>query len=59
MWFKILFYLVLVICALHVGLLIYLAIEYPIVLIAIIVATVLYMRYLLTNAVVMPPDVEI
>ena len=59
MWFKILFYLVLVMCALYVGLLIYLAIECPIVLIAIIVATVLYMRYQLTNAVVMPPDVEI
>ena len=59
MWFKISFFIVLVISALCFGLLIYLAIEYPILLIAIIVAIVICMRYQLKNAVVVSPDEEI
>ena len=59
MWFKISFFIVLAISALCFGLLIYLAIEYPILLIAIIVAIVICMRYQLKNAVVVPPDEEI
>ena len=59
MWFKISFFIVLAISALCFGLLIYLAIEYPILLIAIIVAIVICMRYQLKNAVVVSPDEEI
>ena len=59
MWFKISFFIVLAISALCFGLLIYLAIEYPILLIAIIVAIVICMRYQLKNAAVVPPDEEI
>ena len=59
MWFKISFFIVLAISALCFGLLIYLAIEYPILLIAIIVAIVICMRYQLKNAVVVPRDEEI
>ena len=59
MWFKISFFIVLAISALCFGLLIYLAIEYPILLIAIIVAIVICMRYQLKNAVVLSPDEEI
>ena len=58
MWFKFSFYAVLVMCALLFGLLIYLAIEYPILLIAIIATIVICMRYQLKNAVVLSPDEE-
>ena len=58
MWFKISFFIVLAISALCFGLLIYLAIEYPILLIAIIVAIVICMRYQLKNAVLLPLDEE-
>ena len=58
MWFKISFFIVLAISALCFGLLIYLAIEYPILLIAIVVVTFIYIRYQLKNAVLLPPDVE-
>ena len=57
MWFKISFFIVLVISALYFGLLVYLGIKCPIVLI--IVAIVICMRYQLKNAVVVPPDEEI
>ena len=59
MWFKISFFIVLVISALYFGLLVYLGIKCPIALIAIIVAIVICMRYQLKNAVVVPPDEEI
>ena len=59
MWFKISFFIVLAISALCFGLLIYLAIEYPILLIAIIATIVICMRYQLKNAVVVSPDEEI
>ena len=58
MWFKISFFIVLAISALCFGLLIYLAIEYPILLIAIIVAIVICIRRQLKNAVLLPPDEE-
>ena len=58
MWFKISFFIVLVISALYFGLLVYLGIKCPIVLIAIIVAIVICMRYQLKKAVMLPPDVE-
>ena len=59
MWFKISFFIVLVISALCFGLLIYLAIEYPLLLIAIIAAIVICMRYQLKKAVELPPEEEI
>ena len=59
MWFKISFFIVLVISALYFGLLVYLGIKCPIALIAIIVAIVICMRYQLKNAVLLPPDEEI
>ena len=59
MWFKISFFIVLVISALYFGLLVYLGIKCPIVLIAIVVVTFIYIRYQLKNAVVVPPDEEI
>ena len=58
-WFKISFFIVLVISALYFGLLVYLGIKCPIALIAIIVAIVICMRYQLKNAVLLPPDEEI
>ena len=58
MWFKISFFIVLAISALCFGLLVYLAIEYPILLIAIVVVTFIYIRYQLKKAVMLPPDVE-
>ena len=59
MWVKFFFYAVLVMSVLLFGLLIYLAIDYPIVLIAIVVVTVICMRYQLKKAVEVPPDEEI
>ena len=58
MWFKISFFIVLVISALYFGLLVYLGIKCPIVLIAIVVVTFIYIRYQLKKAVMLPPDVE-
>ena len=58
MWFKISFFIVLVMSALLFGLLVYLGIKCPIALIAIIVAIVICMRYQLKNAVMLPPDEE-
>lgn len=58
-WVKFSFYVVLVMSVLLLGLLIYLAIDYPIVLIAIVVVTVICMRYQLKKAVELPPDEEI
>ena len=58
MWFKISFFIVLVISALYFGLLVYLGIKCPIVLIAIVVVTFIYIRRQLKNAVVVPPDEE-
>ena len=58
MWVKFFFYAVLVMSVLLFGLLIYLAIDYPIVLIAIVVVTVIWIRHQLKNAVVLPPDEE-
>ena len=58
MWFKILFFIVLVMSALLFGLLVYLGIKCPIALIAIVVVTFIYIRYQLKNAVMLPPDVE-
>ena len=58
MWFKISFFIVLVISALYFGLLVYLGIKCPIVLIAIVVVTFIYIRRQLKNAVMLPPDVE-
>ena len=58
MWFKFSFYAVLVMCAVLFGLLVYLGIECPIVLIAIVVVTFIYIRYQLKKAVMLPPDVE-
>ena len=57
-WFKISFFIVLVISALYFGLLVYLGIKCPIVLIAIVVVTFIYIRYQLKKAVMLPPDVE-
>ena len=59
MWFKISFFIFLVMSALYFGLLVYLGIKCPIALIAIIVAIVICMRYQLKNAVLLPPDEEI
>ena len=59
MWVKFFFYAVLVMSVLLLGLLVYLAIDYPIVLIAIVVVTVICMRYQLKKAVEVPPDEEI
>ena len=59
MWFKISFFIVLVISALYFGLLVYLGIKCPIALIAIVVVTVIWIRHQLKNAVVVPPDEEI
>ena len=59
MWLKISFYAVLVMCVLLFGLLIYLAIEYPIFLIAIIVVTAICVRYHLKKAELLSPDEEI
>ena len=59
MWVKFFFYAVLVMSVLLFGLLIYLAIDYPIVLIAIIATIVICMRYQLKKAVKVPPDEEI
>ena len=58
MWFKISFFIVLAISALCFGLLVYLGIKCPIVLIAIVVVTFIYIRYQLKKAVMLPPDVE-
>ena len=58
MWFKISFFIVLVISALYFGLLVYLGIKCPIVLITIVVVTFIYIRYQLKKAVMLPPDVE-
>ena len=58
-WFKISFFIVLVISALYFGLLVYLGIKCPIVLIAIVVVTFIWIRRQLKNAVVVPPDEEI
>ena len=57
-WFKISFFIVLVISALYFGLLVYLGIKCPIALIAIVVVTVIWIRYQLKNAVMLPPDEE-
>ena len=57
-WFKISFFIVLVISALYFGLLVYLGIKCPIALIAIVVVTVIWIRYQLKKAVMLPPDVE-
>ena len=59
MWFKISFFIVLVISALYFGLLVYLGIKCPIALIAIVVVTFIWIRRQLKNAVVVPPDEEI
>ena len=59
MWFKFSFYAVLVMCALLFGLLVYLGIEYPIVLIAIVVVTAICVRYHLKKAELLSPDEEI
>ena len=58
MWFKISFFIVLVISALYFGLLVYLGIKCPIALIAIVIVTVIWIRYHLKNAVMLPPDEE-
>ena len=58
MWFKISFFIVLAISVLLFGLLVYLGIKCPIVLIAIVVVTFIYIRYQLKKAVMLPPDVE-
>ena len=58
MWFKFSFYVILVMSALLFGLLVYLGIKCPIVLIAIVVVTVIWIRHQLKNAVVLPPDEE-
>ena len=59
MWFKISFFIVLVISALYFGLLVYLGIKCPIALIAIVVVTFIWIRRQLKNAVLLPPDEEI
>ena len=59
MWFKFSFYAVLAISVLLFGLLVYLGIKCPIVLIAIVVVTVIWIRRQLKNAVVVSPDEEI
>ena len=58
MLFKFSFYAVLVMCALLFGLLVYLGIKCPIVLIAIVVVTFIYIRRQLKNAVMLPPNEE-
>ena len=58
MWFKISFFIVLVMSALLFGLLVYLGIKCPIALIAIVVVTVICIRRQLKNAVLLPPDEE-
>ena len=58
MWFKISFFIVLVISALYFGLLVYLGIKCPIALIAIVVVTVICIRRQLKKAVELPPDEE-
>lgn len=58
-WFKISFFIVLVMSALYFGLLVYLGIKCPIVLIAIVVVTFIYIRHQLKNAALLPPDEEI
>ena len=58
MWFKISFFIVLVMSALYFGLLVYLGIKCPIALITIVVVTFIYIRYQLKKAVMLPPDVE-
>ena len=58
MWFKISFFIVLVISVLLLGLLVYFGIKCPIALIAIVVVTFIYIRYQLKKAVMLPPDVE-
>ena len=58
MWFKISFFIVLVISALYFGLLVYLGIKCPIALIAIVVVTFIWIRRQLKNAVLLPPDEE-
>ena len=59
MWFKFSFYAVLVMCALLFGLLVYLGIECPIVLIDIVVVTAICVRYHLKKAELLSPDEEI
>ena len=59
MWFKISFFIVLVMSALLFGLLVYLGIKCPIALIAIVVVTFIWIRRQLKNAVLLPPDEEI
>ena len=56
MWFKISFFIVLVISALCFGLLVYLGINCPIALIAIVAVTFIWIRRQLKNAVLLPPD---
>lgn len=58
MWFKFSFYTILVMSALLFGLLVYLGIKCPIVLIAIVVVTVIWIRRQLKNAVLLPLDEE-
>ena len=58
-WFKISFFIVLVISALYFGLLVYLGIKCPIVLIAIVVVTAICVRYHLKKAELLSPDEEI
>lgn len=58
MWFKFSFYVILVMSALLFGLLVYLGIKCPIVLIAIVVVTVIWIRRQLKNAVLLPLDEE-
>ena len=59
MWFKISFFIVLVISALYFGLLVYLGIKCPIALIGIVVVAFIWIRRQLKNAVLLPPDEEI
>ena len=58
MWVKFSFYAVLVISALLFGLLVYLGIKCPIVLIPIVIVAFIWIRRQLKNAVVLPPDEE-
>ena len=59
MWFKFSFYAVLVMCALLFGLLVYLGIKCPIVLIPIVVVAFIWIRRQLNKAVELPPEEEI
>ena len=59
MWFKFSFYAVLVISVLLFGLLVYLGIKCPIVLITIVVVTAICVRYHLKKAELLSPDEEI